>query len=149
MRIWNLIFAKLTVPCIEYFIFFWHTIKMTITFQLHWWWFHPRQYFFPNTWIAKIYLWLLITVFSHFPLPIPFIALTELHPDNACKGGRLFKRPSSKSLFPMPRIRKLNHYRFLKAIDNLVIDCNNMPKLQHHYRWCKSQRPYIGDLEQI
>ena len=55
-----------------------------ITFQLYWCCFHPRQTISsPNALIGKIYLSLLVTVFSHFPLPIPFIALTESHSHNA------------------------------------------------------------------
>ena len=79
-----------------------------ITFQLDWWCFHPRWIISsPNALIAKMYSLLLVTVFSHFPLPIPFIALTESHPDNACDDSRIFKRSSFKSLFPVSRICKL------------------------------------------
>ena len=73
----------------------------------------------PNVWIAKIYLSLWVTVFSHFPLPIPFIALTESHPDNSCNDGRVFKRSSSKSLFPMSRICKLEPIPICKSNQQL------------------------------
>ena len=109
-----------------------------ITFQLYWWWFHPRQYLFLTLELQRhiCRFWLLFSATSFantisctnwttprqrvqqrqtFQKILFQIIVCEPHPDNACNNGKLFKRSFSKSLFPMSRIRKLEPLPICKS----------------------------------